>query len=156
MNINATEVTLFFSTLGAIAAVVGAYGIIWAARAFKFNTWLRAQEIYMDNKFYEARESVFGNWDEANRQPKANASPPDNDARLVCQKMDELARLADYLGEEKMIEVWGFQMAKSWLILKKFVKAKREKDGFNKWDAFERLTKKAITKYNLPQLPAAL
>lgn len=159
------EMTLVFSGLATIAAVIGALGLIWAAVTFNFNTWLKAQEIYMDKEFYAAREAVFSLWDQYKGGSKnLETEPPvftdTAGVRLVCQRMDELARLVPYISKRKIVKVWGFQMGKSWLLSQDFVNKERNRDnpnndGFKKWDAFERLAEKAATKHKLRQLLTA-
>ena len=149
--------TLVFVGFGAIAALIGAIvaliGVVaarCAVKTFEFNTWLKAQEIYTNPDFYKAREAVLSSWDFGQTYPANIRGYERKNAILVCQRMDELARLEPYLKEEKIIGAWGRPMGKSWLILEKFViKGEREKDDNKKWTPFEELAGKAIKKYNL-------
>ena len=148
------EWTLVFTGLGAVAAFIAAVGVWWAARTFKFNTWLKAQEIYTDDKFTESRETILSGY------PVVLQNPSEDDkkhALRVCRKMDELAHLKWYVGKKKIIESWGHQMGKSWIILEKFVSDVRTQDGYlKKWKAFEYLAEEAITKYDLRKLSITL
>ena len=135
--------TFYFTGLGAIAALIAAVGVWWAARTFKFSTWLKAQAIYTDKDFYNARKAIFSNYP----NELVFTDELKDDAILVCQKMDELAHLKWYVGEEKIIKEWGHQMAKAWKMLEKFVECVRNEEGYlKKWKAFEDLAKKAAKK----------
>ncbi len=141
---------LVFTGLGATAAIIGAGGIVYAAWTFRFNTWLKAQEIYMDKEFREAREKVLGYF--GCKEKPAFIDKMREHALLVCRKMDELARLEWYVDKEKIIETWGIPMGKSWIILEKLVHDKRKHDNNeNKWDAFKKIGEEAAQKYNLRQ-----
>jgi len=48
---------LIFSSITALSALVGSGAIILAVRQFKFSTWLKAQEIFVDSDFREAKFS---------------------------------------------------------------------------------------------------
>lgn len=143
--------TLVFTGLGAAAAIIGAGGIIYALKTFKFNTWLKAQAIYMDKEFYEARKTVLAHFEGFNKNnPPTFTAQDRDDALLVCRKMDELARLTPYIKKEKIIETWGTPMGKSWIILEKLVDDVRTQDvNLKKWKAFKDMAKEAIKKYNL-------
>ena len=94
--------------------------------------------------------------------PTFNSITEKDHALLVCRKMDELAHLKSYVGEEKIIEVWGIPMGKSWMILGETVvkdernKDKRNKSPEKKWNAFQHLAEKAIEKHNLKKENKAL
>lgn len=143
--------TLVFTALSAVAAAVGAFGILYALKTFRFNTWLKAQAIYMDKEFYEARKTVLERFEGCNKNNPPTFTPKDkDDALIVCRKMDELARLTPYIKKEKIIETWGNPMGKSWIILEKLVDDVRTQDkNLKKWKAFQRLAEKANEKYNL-------
>ena len=143
--------TLGFTALSAIATAVGAFGIIYALKTFRFNTWLKAQAIYMDKEFCEARKTVLSNFPFDKSNPPTFTAQNRDKALLVCRKMDELAHLKSYLGEKKIIKVWGIAMGKSWMILKETV-VKDELTHGKKWIAFQRLAEKAIKKYDLETL----
>ena len=154
------EWTLFFRALTAIAACVGAVGIYYAARTFRyaaktfrFNTWLKAQAIYVEDKeFYDARTYVLNKFGfDKNNPPTFNSETEREYALLVCRKMDELARLIPYVKREKIIETWGVPMGKSWMILENFIidEINREAPHIMKWTPFEDLCKEAVEKYNL-------
>ena len=61
--------------------------------------------------------------------------------------MDELARLEPYVGKEKIIEVWGHQIGKSWIVLEKVVDDERKKDkSSEKWKAFKDMGEETVKK----------
>ena len=147
------KLTLVFTGLGAIAAIIGAGGILWAVRSFKFNTWLAAQKIYMDQEFYEARKTVLSKFPFDEKNPPTFSGAKEDQALFVCRKMDEFAHLTSYVGEEKIIEVFGSPMGKAWMILKETVKKECGRASHpKKWDAFKHLAEKAIGKHNLEEL----
>ena len=144
--------TLVLTGLRTLATVVVAGGVYFAVKTFRFNTWLKAQAIYTDKEFYKARGTVFEHFGFDKGNPPTFDGLEKEHALLVCQKMDELAHLKWYVGEKKIMETWGYQMGKSWIILEKLVGDVRTRDRYlKKWKAFEGLAKKAITKYGLEQ-----
>lgn len=144
--------TLVFRGLSAIAAIIGAGGIVYAVKTFKFNTWLKAQAIYVNNEFYNARKDILSHFGFKAPVPSRIGQGDEESAILVCQKMDELARLKSYVGKKEIIETWGIPMGKSWMILRETVLAERKQSHDRKWDAFQRLAEIAIKKYNLEEL----
>ncbi len=148
---NTEEWTLVFTGLGAGAAIVGVVGIFLAARALKFNAWIKAQEIYVNKDFYKARKDILSHFGFTNAVPSRIGQTDEDSAIHVCQKMDELARLKPYLGTKRIIEAWGIPMGKSWMILLATVNQER-KTHKAKWDAFQRLAKVAIKKHKLEDL----
>ena len=52
-------VQLVFQAIGALSAMVGCIAIVLAARQLRFNCWLKAQEIFTEEKFVEARRKVY-------------------------------------------------------------------------------------------------
>jgi hypothetical protein len=138
----------FWSAVSAIAAVFAAIGVFWAAQQFKFSGWIRAQELYTQEDFVEARTEVLKHFGY-----KQDIKPYIDDetkqyALLVCRRMDQLARLEPYLGRKTILEVWGNQLGKAWMILQKTIDEER-KYHKKKWDAFEHLGKVARSKFNL-------
>jgi len=51
--------SIFWTAIGAIAALVAAGGILFAARQITFTGWLRAQEIFTHKDFVKAREDIL-------------------------------------------------------------------------------------------------
>ena len=138
--------TFYFTGLGAVAAFIAAVGVWWAARTFKFNTWLKAQEIYTDDEFTKSREAILSGY------PVVLQNPNDDykkHALRVCRKMDELAWLRHYgLSDRKILEAWGLQMGKAWVVLEEVI---REQQSVHekKWGNFEYLADIAIRENNL-------
>jgi hypothetical protein len=145
--------TLVLTGLRTLATVIAAGGVYFAVKTFRFNTWLKAQVIYTDQEFYKARETVLSHFGFEEESPPTFSNQNKDQALLVCRKMDELAHLKWYVGKKKIIETWGLQMGKSWMILKKLVDEVRRQDTHpEKWNAFERFAKIAIKKYSLKKL----
>lgn len=135
----------FWSAVSAIFTVVAAFGVFFAARQFRFDAWVKAQEIFTDEEFVKARERVFPCLE------NPNSSCTREDALLICRKMDEFAHLAPFLsilsilGRNKAIKFWGNPIAKAWHLLGPFVKQKQDEFGWKtKWAAFQHLGEKAI------------
>lgn len=128
--------------MSAIAALVGVSAIFFAIRQLHFDAWLKAQEIWVSSEFTAGRSKVFAHLDNLQQQwPQT-----DKEVGLeVCRRIDEFARLAPYLGERRMLSVWGDTLAKAWLVLAPLVSEERLKtDWKTKWDAFEKLGAKAL------------
>ena len=134
--------TLVIAGLGAVAAIIAVVGVWWAARTFKFNTWLKAQAIYTADKFTESREAILSGYPVVLRVP---LSVDDKKHALrVCRKMDELAWLRHYgLSDRKILEAWGKPMGKAWIVLEKVIEEQRSVDA-EKWKNFEEIAIKAI------------
>ena len=49
----------FWSALSALATLVGAAAILFAARQLRFEAWLKAQDIWVSNDFTVARGKLF-------------------------------------------------------------------------------------------------
>lgn len=147
---NALELTL--QAIGTLAAVVGAAAILIAARQLRFNSWLKVQEIFTDEKFVKARGNVYSKLPGRAEQSDKNWT---DDDFLVCRKMDELARLAPYLGlfgsgRKLIIETWKDPLAKSWIVLRPLVKEEQERWP-EKWKAFEEFGKEAAKQLGLKE-----
>jgi len=142
----------FWSAVSALATVIGAGAIAFAARDFHFSVWLKAQEIWRGPEFTKARGEVFARLD----KPPQQWRPDETERALdVCRNMDEFARLAPYLGKRKMLAIWGDPLAKAWLVLKPLVEAERDKAHWKeKWDAFQALGDQALAER--PHLRQAL
>jgi hypothetical protein len=132
----------FWTALGAVATLVGAGAILFAAKQLRFDAWLKAQDIWASEEFLVARRKIFARID----VPEAHWKPEDKALGLdVCRRMDEFVRLAPYLRKRKMLAVWGDPLAKAWVILKPIVDEEREATTWpTKWDAFEKFGRKAL------------
>jgi len=132
----------FWSVLSALATVVSATAIVFAAQQLKFQAWLKVQEIWTADR--DLRNWVF--------TKKGPYSAGDMDqARDACRRLDEFAHLANYLGPipwlgtRTTLKVWGEPIAKLWLLLEPVVLQERAGTRWEKkWQAFEKLGSKAI------------
>ena len=97
---------LIFSSITALSALVGSGAIILAVRQFKFSTWLKAQEIFVDSDFREARGVVLPHyW----QKDKVWTDDEKKKRELVCARMDELARLVPYIKENQFSRLGAIQ-----------------------------------------------
>lgn len=141
----------FWTAVGAIAAFIAASGVWLAVRQIKFGGWLKAQEIFTHQNFIDAREEILKHFGYDNSIPSRIGETDEKSAKLVCRKMDELARLKSYLGKDTIIKTWGYPLGKSWMILKATVE--QERIGHSgKWDAFQHLGDAAVKKLDLETL----
>jgi hypothetical protein len=132
----------FWSAVSALATLAGVVVIIVAIRQLRFEAWLKVQEIWVSKDFRTDRGKIFARLDNVQQPWK----PEDEVVGLdVSRKIDEFVRLAPYIGERRMLRIWGDPLAKAWLVLKPLVQKEREKTSWKtKWDAFERLGTKAL------------
>ena len=138
------QCNLIFSGITAVCAVVGSSALIIAVRQFKFSTWLKAQEIFVDSDFKEARGVVLLHYWERNKEWTKDDTKK---RELVCARMDELARLVPYIKEKTVLETWDDPMGKCWEVLRDFVIQERTKTKWDvKWKAFEVLGGKALAR----------
>lgn len=109
----------------------------------RIEAWSKAQEIWISDDFTADRGKVFARLDNL-RQPW---TPEDEAVGLkVCRKVDEFVRLAPYLGERRMLSVWGDPLAKAWVVLEPLVRNERDRTAWQtKWDAFEKLGTKTLS-----------
>lgn len=132
-----------WTAVGAIATAVGAFAIGFAALQLRFEAWLKAQEVFTEDGFVSARTAVFQHFDDVHQPwPK-----DDDNAKKVCRKMDELARLESFvtLPRRRILRVWGNPIAKAWLLLKPTVTRECEVAHWDKkWKAFTVLGKEAV------------
>ncbi len=146
---------LVLKWITAVAALVGAVTVGFVAKQLWFGAWTKAQEIFVDPKFRTAREKVYA------RIPRdvEVENTWTTDDHKVCRKMDEIARLARYLGifglgERLVLKTWLDPLAKSWIVLHSLVTEERKKTpGYRKWAAFEKLGKRAMNQLGLKEIP---
>lgn len=133
----------FWSAVSALVTLVGAAAIVYAARQLRFEAWLKAQEIWVANDFTVARGKLFARLDNL----RGPWEPEDKALGLtVCRRVDEFVRLAPYVGQRRMLAVWGDPLAKAWVVLEPLVSAERNATGWpTKWDAFEKFGRKALS-----------
>lgn len=140
----------------AVAALVGAVAVGFVAQQLWFGAWTKAQEIFVDEKFTMARGKVYARIPHNGEEVDKTWT---SDDYMVCRKMDELARLAPYLGifrlgERLVLKTWRDPLAKSWIVLHSLVDDERKKTpGWPKWGAFEKLGKKAMNQLGLKEIP---
>ena len=152
---NALTDANFWTAIGALATVGAIGAIVLTARQLQFDAWVKAQEIWTDDDFTNARGRLF----RFLRNGDATWQQQDqDDSRLVCRKTDEFARIVPYLaltkggGVRRVLKVWADPIAKSWAILKPFVLSEREETNWSsKWDAFEALGEKAVHRLSVDQ-----
>jgi len=115
------------------------------AKEREFQCWLKAQEIWTKPQFVEQRGKLFQRLD----GPNADWTDGEiEEAKEVCRKMDEFARLAPFLGTRIILDNWDDPLAKAWFILKPIVKKEQTSitRWATKWEAFEKLGQKALDK----------
>jgi len=134
----------FWSAVSAIFTAITSIAIIFAIMQIRFDAWLRAQEIFVEDNFRNARATVFSL---INKPMKEWSSDEKKAAMKVCQKMDELVHLSPYLSKRRILENWDDPLGKSWLALEPFVKKEREDCNWpDKWKEFEKYGSKALQK----------
>lgn len=133
----------FWSALSALATLAGAAAILFAARQLRFEAWLKAQDVWGSNDFTLARGKIFARLDDL----QASWALEDKALGLdVCRRVDEFVRLAPYLSQRRMLAFWGDTLAKAWVVLDPLVSEERIATAQpTKWDAFERLGRKALS-----------
>lgn len=128
--------------MSAIGTIAAATAIFFAIRQLRFEAWLRAQRIFVNDRFRKSRGVVFSYL--TPRELTHDAETKDDFAK-VCQLMDELCRLKPFLGRRKILRVWDDPIGKAWFVASKWVKREREICSWNsKWDEFEKLGKAAL------------
>ncbi len=141
---------IIVQAIGSLAALMGCIAVVFAIRQLSFNSWLKAQEIFTEKDFVEARRKVYS------RLPGRNSELPDEwgpEDHLVCRKMDELVRLAPYFGlfgagKRIILKTWDDPLAKYWQALKNLVD-EEQKRWPQKWNAFQKFGEEAVLKLNL-------
>lgn len=133
----------FWSAVSALATVAGAAAIFFAARQLRFEAWIKAQDIWCSCEFTRDRTKVFARLGNLGQPWTAEETAV---GLNVSRRVDEFARLAPYLGQRRMLAVWGDPLAKAWLVLQPLVCEERKSTEWpTKWDAFEELGKKALS-----------
>jgi len=132
----------FWTAIGSIFTAVGAVAVIFAAMKLDFNAWVKAQEIFTQTDFTEARGVVLPRYRTGKSVPW---TPADKDkAMIVCRKMDEFARLIPFLRRPFVLKTWYDPIGKCWDVLEGIVlQEQQDCDWPEKWAAFEQLGKAA-------------
>jgi hypothetical protein len=140
-----------WSAISALATVAASAGIFLAARQLRFAAWVRIQELFTDPGFTEARSTVFKY--KKKRYSDTEWTPDEKTAgMLTCRRMDEICRLAPFLGlvpffgERRFLKVWANSVGWSWVVLEGMVKDEQGRTWPEKWDAFQKLGQKAQKK----------
>lgn len=128
--------------VSALATVAATVAIVVAIRQFRFDAWLRAEELI--RSFHEDRAMVFS------RLPSCTAPWSAEDkvhAREVCRKMNTVAYLLRFLPRREVLEHWDDPLAKAWVVLNPIVEEEREHTRWKmKWSHFEKLGTLALQK----------
>ena len=137
--------SFLFNALTAISAAVGSIAFIFAVVQLRFNSWVKAQAIFNEQKFVDARGVIL------NRYGCDNQEWTDKDKRnalLVCRRMDELARVVPFMRKKTALNAWDDPIGKCWDVLKDLVKEEQNCicHWREKWMAFENLGKKALAR----------
>jgi len=131
-----------WEAIGAVASAVGSFGIIIAVIQFRASAWLKAQEIFTNPEFVNARTNLFSIIDS---KTKDIQDVSNEDKILICKKMDEIAHLRFAIGPWKTIKTWGNPIAKAWKLLEKFVEDTQGNEHWeDKWKSFSKIGKHAI------------
>src|SRR5438105_15665611 len=90
----------FWSAVSAIATLIGAGAILFAARQLRFEAWLKAMDIWVGKEFTDARTKLFTRLE----NPQPSLLPEEKELELfVCRRVDEFVRLAPYLGRRRLL-----------------------------------------------------
>jgi len=140
----------FWTAVGALATIAAAFGIYLAGVQLRFDAWLKAQEIFVDEKFTKARGRVFRH---LGSQPASLDLEDQEAGMLVCRRLDEFCRLAPYFAIHKskardvVLEVWDVPLGRLWGLLAPLVRAERDKvDWQKKWNSFQDLGGVALSR----------
>ncbi len=145
-----TDWNTFWTAAGALATMGTGLAVYYAAIQLRFEAWLKAQEIWVDKDFTDARGRLFRHLREPN---SAWTQDDQQDALLVCRRTDEFCRLAPFFaftkrgGRRRILKVWFDPIAKSWRLLKALVEQERSNVGWNtKWAVFQEFGERAYAK----------
>ncbi|MBK6431059.1 hypothetical protein [Candidatus Amarolinea dominans] len=140
-----SAISAISSCLGAIFTGVAVFAIWLASKQLRFDAWLKAQDVFTEEKFTETRRKVFARLDNLE---KPWTEEEKLEAKQVCRRMDEFAHLARFVGRKSLLEVWDDPLAKSWLVLEPIVKEEQKQTGWpNKWKAFQELGQEAVRNF---------
>jgi hypothetical protein len=117
---------------------LAAFGaILYAVRQIKFEAWTHIQAKWNDKEQYRLRKALFERRENKNRNWTADEI---EDAKNVCGRMDELARLVNFTSRREIIKIWHVPVAKLWDVLEEIVVKERVNHPL-KWEGFERLAR---------------
>jgi hypothetical protein len=133
-----------WQAVSAIATIFAALMIFFAIKQLRFQAWLEAQKIFVEDEFRKSRGQIFSYL--APKKDQHDEKDEEHFAR-VCQLMDELCRLEPYLGKSKMLSTWDDPIGKTWFVAQSWVKKERDICNWStKWDAFEKIGTEALKK----------
>ncbi len=143
--------TLVGGVVNCATFVILGIGTYFVARQIKFGTWIKAQDIFMDQKFTDARSKVFGQLIEdhvpiENFEKLIQQEPHKEHGMLMCRQLDGFARLIGRWGlsEKEACNVWGNPLMKAGKLLHPLIKEEQKQCKWDsKWAAFEKLARKA-------------
>lgn len=134
--------TLGWEMVSALAMVAATVAIVIAIRQFRFEAWLKAEELI--RSFHKDRAIVFS------RLPSCTApwNPKEKEHALeVCRKMNTVAYLLRFLPRREVLEHWDDPFAKAWVVLEKIVIEERKHAHWDKkWRHFQKLGDLALKK----------
>lgn len=136
------DLNLFLNLITAVSSFITVCTIIFAVWQLRFTAWLEAQKIFTDKDFTAARGVVLAHYWQSDKEW---ANDDKEKVKLVCAKMDELARLIPFISEKRVLETWDDPMGKCWHVLEDFVIKERKTTKWDvKWKAFEDVGRKAF------------
>ena len=139
------------------AAESAANGAKATEETVRVQLWLEAQKLVRRDEFYEARKKIMRlerplrvpEWSNA----QATLGATENEARIVCRDMDQLAWLVKITQFPQQMQgnLWEDTFSKTWIVLKPLVEYERNNRGPGvKWNAFAELGEAAIRKLGWP------
>lgn len=116
----------------------------YVARDRDFHSWLKAQDIWTEEKFVKRRGVIFKRLDNLQAPWSEDET---SEAKETCRKMDEFAHLAPFLGVKKVLAVWDDPLAKAWVVLQEIVNKERKDTKWpEKWMGFSTIGQEALDK----------
>jgi hypothetical protein len=132
-----------WSAIGAIGTLAAFGAILYAVRQIKFEAWTHIQDKWNNKEQYRLRKALFERRETKNRNWTTGEI---EDAKNVCGRMDELARLVKFTSRKEIIEIWHVPVAKLWDVLEEIVMKERVNHPL-KWEGFERLAKDCVKRW---------
>ena len=136
-----TSWSTIWYAISALGTLFAASMIFIASNQLKFNAWIQIQDKWNNPEQRKLRKAIF------ERRERGETIWTDDqieDAKNVCGRMDEFARLVNKFSDEKeIIEIWYVPISKLWDVLEEIVVKERVIHRL-KWDAFESLATKCL------------
>src|SRR5688572_27616214 len=127
-----------WATIWAALQVIGTFAasaaIFSAANQLRFNVWLELQKKWNNPKQRRLRKALF------ERRERGDAPwtvQEKEDAKDVCGRMDEFARLLKFTKRKEIVEIWYVPVSKLWDVVRPIVREEQQKHP-DKWSAFIR------------------